>query len=163
MSATQNNDYVNEKKILLLNQRKAKLFRARTLLSSPGRQSSPPPSSSFSLLQSRGHSLWSTPAAPFSGPRTTCQPVHSLFIVKLNLFSILWRLCQAIECLLHLLRLNINFDWKRKKSPPDITINTHTQRRKKIFFSVSIELNNQQGPNYLLLTFILQKRQGIIW
>lgn len=135
MSATQNNDYVNEKKkkILLLNQRKAKLFRARTLLSSPGRQSSPPPSF-FSLLKSSGHSLQSTHAASFSGPRTTCQPVHSLFIVKLNLFSILWRLCQAIERLLHLLWLNINFGWKGKNSSPDITINTHTQRQKKIFF-----------------------------
>ena len=124
---------MKKKKILLLNQRKAKLFRARTLLSSPGRQSSPPPSF-FSLLKSSGHSLQSTHAAPFSGPRTTCQPVHSLFIVKLNLFSILWRLCQAIECLLHLLWLNINFGWKGKNSSPDITINTHTQRQKKIFF-----------------------------
>ena len=35
---------------------------------------------------------------------------------------------------------------------------TKTQGKK----SVSIEVNNQQGPNYLLLAFILQKRQGII-
>ena len=126
---------MKKKKILLLNQRKAKLFRERTLLSSPGRQSSPPPFSSCSRLKSRVHSLRSSPTAPFRGPRTTCQSVHSLFVVKLNLFSILWRLCQAIECLLHLLRLNINFGWRRKKSPPDITINTHTHTQaEKIFF-----------------------------
>lgn len=47
-----------------------------------------------------------------------------------------------------------------KKNLPDITINTHAGRKK---CSICIELNNQQGPNYFLLTFILQKRQGIIW
>jgi len=139
-----------KKKILLLNQRKAKLFRARTLLSSPGRQSSPPPFSSCSRLKSRVHSLRSSPTAPFRGPRTTCQSVHSLFIVKLNLFSILWRLCQAIECLLHLLRLNINFGWRRKKSPPDITINTHTHTGRKNFFlsPLSLTISRAQITSY---------------
>lgn len=58
---------------------------------------------------------------------------------------------------------------KTKKDKPcryynkhtDTHTDTHTEAEKK--FSICFELNNQQGPNYLLLTFILQKRQGIIW
>lgn len=51
---------------------------------------------------------------------------------------------------------------KKGKKKPSRYYNkhTHTEEGGK---SISIELNNQQGRNYLLLTFILQKRQGIIW
>ena len=54
--------------------------------------------------------------------------------------------------------------WLEEKKEPSRYYNKHTYtHRQKKFFSISIEFNNQQGPNYLLLTFILQKRQGIIW
>jgi hypothetical protein len=126
LAATQNNDYVNEKKksFLLLNQRKAKLFKARTLLL-PTREDllpsfSPAPLYSkfqrcffqSTLLQTLGGVKGQLPIYTFTYHHKT-PTIHSPFsgtcVRPLNIcFIFLW--------------LNINSGWKKKKKEKALEI-----------------------------------------
>jgi hypothetical protein len=139
LAATQNNDYVNEKKksFLLLNQRKAKLFKARTLLL-PTREDllpsfSPAPLYSkfqrcffqSTLLQTLGGVKGQLPIYTFTYHHKT-PTIHSPFsgtcVRPLNMFHF-----SVVEYKFWLEKK------KKRKSPRDITINTHTEEEKKFY------------------------------